>query len=108
MKGAYDIKMDMFGPGDNGTVTERKILNRALRWESDEIAYEPDQRHAELLIKELDLESAKSVGAPGDAATAATAGDGMPAPSMHASSGCPAQSRHGRHHDRHWPGSAHH
>ena len=47
MRESYDIKMDILGPGDDGTVTVIKILNRILRWEHDGIAYEPDQRHVD-------------------------------------------------------------
>ena len=31
---------------------EVRVLNRTLRWTSGGIGYEPDQRHAELIMKE--------------------------------------------------------
>ena len=47
---------------------EVRILNRYVRWDSDGgrnwIEYEPDPRHAELIVKSLNLESAKGVTTP--------------------------------------------
>ena len=47
---------------------EVRILNRYVRWNSDGgrnwIEYEPDPRHAELIVKTLNLESAKGVTTP--------------------------------------------
>ena len=47
---------------------EVRILNRYVRWNSDGerrwIEYEPDPRHAELIVKLLNLESAKGVTTP--------------------------------------------
>ena len=47
---------------------EVRILNRYVRWNSNGgqswIEYEPDPRHAELIIKSLKLESAKGVTTP--------------------------------------------
>ena len=41
-----------------------RVLNRVLRWTLEGIAYEPDQRHAELVVKELGLEGCKAVTSP--------------------------------------------
>ena len=47
---------------------EVRILNRHVRWNCDGerswIEYEPDPRHAELIVKSLNLESAKGVETP--------------------------------------------
>ena len=44
---------------------EVRILNQHVRWNSDGgrnwVEYEPDPRHAELIVKSLNLESAKCV-----------------------------------------------
>ena len=40
------------------------MLNRVLRWEPSGVIYEPDQRHAEVIIRELGLENAGSVFTP--------------------------------------------
>ena len=44
---------------------EIRILNRVIRWETDGIVYEPDQRHAEMLVGEFGLEGVGSVLTPG-------------------------------------------
>ena len=47
---------------------EVRILNRYVRWKSDGgknwMEYEPDPRHSELIVKSLNLESAKGVTTP--------------------------------------------
>ena len=54
MKKAFEVKTKVLGPKDEeGCVQELTILNRTLRWTKSGIEYEPDARHAELLIKEL-------------------------------------------------------
>eukprot|EP00973_Karenia_brevis_P063093 8772144-Karenia_brevis.AAC.1 len=49
------------GPTDN---SEGRVLNRVVRVTEDGWEYEADQRHADLLIKGLNMESAKSVKTP--------------------------------------------
>ena len=57
--------------GDNkDEVPEIRILNRIIRWTSDGIEYEADQRHAEIIVKEMGLASASSVNSPGVKRTA--------------------------------------
>ena len=51
----YEIKVEILGP-EKGHKQEVRVLNRVLRWTPEGIEYEPDQRHAELVIKELGLE----------------------------------------------------
>ena len=63
MKSTYDIKMSTLGP-DEGQVDEVRLLNRILRWTPAGLEYEADKRHAELIVKELGLESARSVSSP--------------------------------------------
>ena len=41
------------------------MLNRVVAWESKGIRYEADQRHGEVLVKALGLETAKGVDTPG-------------------------------------------
>ena len=42
-----------------------RVLNRTVRWTDSGITYEPDQRHAEIIIKELHLfESSKNTTGP--------------------------------------------
>ena len=45
---------------------EGRLLNRVVRCTRDGWEIEPDQRHADLIVKELDLEGAKEVITPGE------------------------------------------
>ena len=45
------------------------MLNRTLRWISQAIEYEPDQRHADLIAKEMGLENARPLATPAVAET---------------------------------------
>ena len=44
-------------------------MNRTLRWTKDGLEYEPDQRHAELIVKDVSMERARAVATPGTAET---------------------------------------
>ena len=68
MSSHYTIKVRaVFGAGRDDS-KEVRILNRHVRWNSygerSWIEYEPDARHAELIVKSLNLESAKGVTTP--------------------------------------------
>ena len=69
MSDKYDIKSEYLGP-EAGMESEIKILNRTLTWTKEEICYEADQRHADIVIKELGLEGSKSLSTPGAPETA--------------------------------------
>ena len=61
----FDVKFrGKIGPADSDQKSMR-ILNRVIEWKSDGIHMEADQRHAELIIKMLELKSANSVVTPG-------------------------------------------
>ena len=61
----YDIKLSaVLGPGRNDDKSVR-ILNRIVTWAEDGLEYEADQRHAELILQELDLVHAKPMSTPG-------------------------------------------
>ena len=49
-----------------GLDRETRILNRIIKVTESGWEYEPDQRHAEMIVKELGLETAKSVNTPGE------------------------------------------
>ena len=49
-----------------GEVQEARILNRVIRVNQSGWFYEADQRHAELIVKALNLEGAKGVATPGE------------------------------------------
>ena len=60
LKSLYDIKSDYLGPNpQNGHLQELRILNRIISWTDRGITYEADPRHAELLVRDLELEGAK-------------------------------------------------
>ena len=53
----------MLGP-EEGQEREVNILSRIIRWTDTGLEYEADQRHADLLVKEMELEDAKEVTTP--------------------------------------------
>ena len=56
MEQRYEIKVRaMLGP-DAGDDKEVRILNRLVRWEKDRIVYEGDEKHAQVVIREMGLE----------------------------------------------------
>ena len=75
----FEITAKVLGP-EAGQEREIRVLNRILRWESHGIVYEPDQRHAEMVIRDLSLETAGSVLTPGTRAEhdVASAPSGVP------------------------------
>ena len=65
MSDHYTVKVRAVLGAGRDDAKEVRILNRYVRWKSDGgrnwIEYEPDPRHAELIVKSLNLESAKGV-----------------------------------------------
>lgn len=59
----YEVKTDILGPGTTHKKNIR-VLNRLIRWTQVGIEYELDQRHAELVVKALELQGAKAVCSP--------------------------------------------
>ena len=59
----YEIKAHYLGP-ESGMEDEIQILNRTLRWTKEGITYEADQRHAEIVIKEMNMKEAIAVSSP--------------------------------------------
>ena len=70
MSEKYDIKSEFLGP-EVSMKKEIKVLNRTITWRESGIEYEADSRHADLVIRELGLESAKAVTTPGTSETSA-------------------------------------
>ena len=61
----YKIELrGILGP-DHHDVHEITILNRVMRWTANGLEYAPDPRHAEIIIEELGINDAKSIGTPG-------------------------------------------
>ena len=61
----FEVKTKVIGKGE-GEVSEARVLSRILRVSTHGWEYEGDQRHAELILKALNLENAKSVSTPGE------------------------------------------
>ena len=64
LEGKYKLKVEMLGDGP-GCTKEVRILNKVVRHTTAGIELEADPRHAELVIRELGLESAKVSRTPG-------------------------------------------
>ena len=65
LKKRFEISTIIIGTR-SGEVKEAKILNRVIRVDEEGWNYEADQRHAELIIKAMNLEGAKGVSSPGE------------------------------------------
>ena len=63
MRKRDELKMEVLGPNARQT-EEVRVLNRIVRWTRTGLEYEPDQRHAERTICELELETCMSVSTP--------------------------------------------
>eukprot|EP00973_Karenia_brevis_P094778 12424142-Karenia_brevis.AAC.1 len=60
----FEITTTTIGP-EKEDEKQVKVLNRTITYTSEGIEYEPDPRHAELIVKELKLEDCNPVVAPG-------------------------------------------
>ena len=54
----------MLGPDDE-CQRETTVLNRLLRWTQDAIEYEPDRRHADLIVQGMNVEDARTLSTTG-------------------------------------------
>ena len=70
LRARYDIKNEFLGP-DAHHQQEIRVLNRYIRWAQRGLEYEPDQRHAELIIRDMGMRKAHQAPIPGIAATKA-------------------------------------
>ena len=60
-----EIKTKFLGPDPKRHIQEVRILNRVITWNDWGHGYEADQRHAELVVRDLGFEAAKAVSTPG-------------------------------------------
>ena len=65
LESAFEITTEFLGPSRARHMQEVRILNRVISWNEECLSYEADQRHAEIMIRELGLEGAKAVTTPG-------------------------------------------
>ena len=72
IKAKYEVKCEVLGP-EAECSSEIQMLGRVLRWTEKGIEYEPDQRHADILVSELGLcgsdRHSRALGTPGTADT---------------------------------------
>ena len=61
----FKIKTKVIGSGE-GELREATVLNRTIRVTENGWEYEADQRHADIIVKELNLRDAKGVKTPGE------------------------------------------
>ena len=71
LRSKFEIKTDFLGPKQHH-LKQVRILNRVISWEEDGINFEADQRHAEVIIKAMNV--TKGVSTPGSRDDAARAG----------------------------------
>ena len=70
LKSKYEVKTDILGPNPEHS-QQLRILNRVISWDETGITYEADQRHAEIIIKAMEVQ--KAVATPGSRDDAAKA-----------------------------------
>ena len=81
LESRFEIKSQVMGPGAVSAMsrhvgvgdpdfekesTEGRVLNRVIRWTEYGWEMEPDQRHVDILVKDLDLQESKPVSIPGE------------------------------------------
>ena len=64
-KAKFEVKCEVLGPRPGAQSQEIRVLNRVLTWTDAGLCYEPDQRHAEIVIRDLGLTGGKAVSSPG-------------------------------------------
>ena len=60
MEEIYELTVEVLGP-EAGQCKEVRVLNRVLRWTDSGVEYEADPRHVEIIRKQLNIESCKTV-----------------------------------------------
>ena len=65
IKAAFEITSTVIGPED-GDKKQVKVFNRTVTYTISDIEYEPDPRHAELIVGDLGLENCNSVATPSE------------------------------------------
>ena len=83
LKKELEVKTERCGPAkEQGYKSQVRFLNRVISWESHGIRYEPDPRHAEIIVNQMGVAGAKSVSTPGITATAPRSEDDAENPKL--------------------------
>jgi len=64
LEGKFETKTIVIGPDKNDCKSAR-VLNRIISYTDEGIEYEADQRHAEAIVRDLNMTSAKALSTPG-------------------------------------------
>ena len=64
MVAKYEVETKFLGPSSPHE-HELRVFNRTLTWTAEGIEYEADQRHAELIVKGMEIENAAPAPTPG-------------------------------------------
>ena len=59
----WEIKAEFLGPTSD-CANEVRVLNRILRWTDGGLEYEPDQRHADIIIEQAGVKHCNPVSTP--------------------------------------------
>lgn len=61
---SFQVKTEIIGP-DPGQQLEARVLNRVIRWEDTGITWEPDPRHAEIMVEQMGFNGGRPLKIPG-------------------------------------------
>ena len=63
LKEQFEVTTDIIGHGEESK-QQIKVLNKSISMKHGGYTYEPDVRHSEMIVKELELQGAKTLTAP--------------------------------------------
>ena len=64
LEATYEIKTEFLRPKAEKCKEEIRILNRTISWTDQGIHYEPDQRHADLIVEQAGMSNSKPISTP--------------------------------------------
>ena len=64
VEASFQVKIEIIGP-DPGQQREARVLNRVIRWEETGITWEPDPRHAEIMVEQMGFKGGRPLKIPG-------------------------------------------
>ena len=65
IKATYEVSVKGRLGADDKDDKSVRLLNRVIEWTKDGISYEADQRHAEIIVKQLGTQASQAVSSPG-------------------------------------------
>ena len=64
LEATYEINTEFLRPKAEKCKEEIRILNRTISWTDQGIHYEPDQRHADLIVEQAGMSNSKPISTP--------------------------------------------